>query len=499
MPRFVFLLGLLLIALLLLGVPSSFAADQSARPNLLVIFVDDLNDWVGPFGGHPLTRTPHINRLAREGTTFLNAHCQAPLCNPSRTSLLLGLRPTRTGIYGLSPSFRALDEFRDFPTWPQLFHQAGYRTLIAGKVFHHSFSKEDRFREADVWGPPASIGARPPHKLVPPTPMGNHPLVDWGPLPNPDSDFGDHQLATWSAQQIHELPTDQPWLMMTGFFLPHVPCYSPQRSYDLFPDSDDLLPKILESDREDVPRFAWYLHWELPEPRLKWVRESDQWRNLTRSYLASISFMDEQVGRLLTALDETGKRENTIVALIGDHGWHLGEKGITGKNTLWERSTRVPLIFRGPGIPSERRSNVPCELLDLFPTLAELAGVPLPAGRDGSSLAGQFADSPTADHSPALTTHNPGNHAVRSEHWRYIRYADGSEELYDHRNDPHEWINVAPLAESDPIIADHRRWLPTAERPHAPNSSGRTLTYDPLTGSVIWESKAIPMNSSVPE
>lgn len=474
-------------------------AEVKKQPNILVIFVDDLNDWVGALGGHPLARTPNIDRLAHEGTTFLNTHCQAPLCNPSRTSLLLGLRPTRTGIYGLAPGFRSLEEYHDFVTWPQVFHGAGYRTLIGGKVYHHGFDKAQRQQEADEWGPPSSIGARPPMKLIPPTPMGNHPLMDWGPLPNRDDEFGDYQLATWGSKQIKEMPDDKPWLLMAGFFLPHVPCYSPQRVFDQFPDSDELLPKILENDRDDIPPFSWYLHWELPEPRLNWVREHDQWRNLARSYLASITFMDEQVGRLLDAIDEAGVKENTVVVLLGDHGWHLGEKGITGKNTLWERSTRVPFIYRGPGIPAGRKATNPCELLDLFPTLAELADVKIPEGRDGESLVGQFAEHPVGDTTPAVTTHNPGNHGVKSERWRYIRYADGSEELYDHRTDPNEWTNLAQRADLQGVIAEHRRWLPTEEKPLAPGSAHRTLTYDPRTKIAVWEGKEVLPGTPVPE
>lgn len=498
-PRLPLLALLGLSLLVLMSLAEANAADPPARPNILIICVDDLNDWIGPLGGHPLAETPHIDQLARQGTTFTNAHCQAPLCNPSRTSLLLGLRPSRTGIYGLSPSFRNLEEFRSLRTWPQLFHDAGYRTFIGGKIFHHGFSKETRSREADEWGPPSTLGARPPAKLIPPTPMGNHPLMDWGPLPNPDSEFGDHQLASWGAQRLQTLTTDKPWLMMVGFFLPHAPCYSPQRIYDLFPDSDRLLPPILESDRDDIPPFAWYLNWELPEPRLKWVRENHQWRNLARSYLSSITFMDEQVGRLLSALDTTPAKNNTIVVLLGDHGWHLGEKGITGKNTLWERSTRVPLIFRGPKIPAARRSQNPAELLDLFPTLADLANVPRPQDRDGSSLAPQFLETPPPDETPALTTHNPGNHSVRSTRYRFIRYADGSEELYDHLADPNEWTNLASNSDLTPILAEHRRFLPSSDRHPAPGSSGRTLTWDSATKTATWEGKFIPPNTLIPE
>ena len=330
------------------SVTVSTAADSTNRPNVLFIAIDDQNDWVGTLGGHPLAKTPHIDRLAQQGTVFLNAHCQAPLCNPSRTSLLLGLRPTTTGIYGLAPWFRTIPEWRDRVALPQHFRAHGYRTMTVGKVYHRNVGgPQDRSHEFDVWGQAGGIGVKPDHKLIPATPMGNHPLMDWGVFPHRDEDKGDYQVASWAVQQIKAAPKDKPFFLAAGFFLPHVPCYVTQKWFDLYPPGDGILPLVNADDRNDTPRFSWYLHWNLPEPRLKWVNDNHQWQNLVRSYLASTSFVDAQVGRLMEALQEAGLAENTIVVLWGDHGWHLGEKGITGKNSLWERSTRVPLIFAG--------------------------------------------------------------------------------------------------------------------------------------------------------
>src|SRR6185437_15441222 len=347
------------------------------KPNVLFIAIDDQNDWIGCLGGHPLAKTPHIDRLAARGTVFASAHCQAPLCNPSRTSLLLGLRPSTTGIYGLAPWFRNVPERRDAVPLPQYFARRGYRTLSGGKIYHALRAPgkdEPQGAEFDAWGPPGGVGSRPPHKLVPPTPMGDHPLVDWGvwPLDNDDTGKGDYAVASWAVEQIKSLPKNQPFFLGASFFLPHVPCYATQKWFDLYPDDDSVLPPVKEDDRADTPRFSWYLHWNLPEPRLKWVRESGQWRNLVRSYLACTSFVDSQVGRLLDALETSGRAENTVVVLWGDHGWHLGEKQITGKNTLWERSTRVPLIFAGPGVTPGKVCGTPVELLDIYPTLVEL-------------------------------------------------------------------------------------------------------------------------------
>ena len=489
-----------LLATMLIAPISGSAAEPARKPNVLFIAIDDQNDWVGALGGHPLAKTPHLDRLAERGTVMLNAHCQAPLCNPSRTSLMLGLRPTTTGVYGLAPWFRTLDEWRDRVTLPQHFKAHGYRTLTAGKIYHGGAGgPQQRTKEFDVWGPAGGVGAKPPKKLIPPAPMGNHPLMDWGVFPHRDEDKGDYHVASWAVEQIKAAPADQPFFLAAGFFLPHVPCYVTQKWFDLYPDDDSLLPKIKENDREDTPRFSWYLHWNLPEPRLKWVRDNNQWRNLARSYLASTSFVDAQIGRVLNALEEAGLAENTIVVVWGDHGWHLGEKAITGKNTLWERSTRVPLIFAGPGVSRGGRCNQPAELLDIYPTLAELCGSPARDDLEGHSLVPQLRKADAPRQWPAITSHNQGNHGIRTERWRFIRYADGSEELYDLQNDPHEWANLAAEPSSATVLAEHRKWLPKIDLPPAAGSANRVLTYDKANDEAVWEGQTVRRSDPIPQ
>jgi len=510
------LLRSLTTAILALGLATvAVTAAGTKKPNVLFIAIDDQNDWVGALGGHPLARTPHIDRLAARGTTMLNAHCQAPLCNPSRTSLMLGLRPTTTGIYGLAPWFRNLPEWKDRVSLPQHFAAHGYRTAAAGKIYHGGTGgggggggKQGKgkapaagpgVKEFDVTGASPGIGIRPPAKLIGPTPMGNHPLMDWGVFPHRDEDKGDYQVASWAVEQIKSAPKDQPFFLAAGFFLPHVPAYATQPWFDLYPDDDSVLPKIKLDDRADTPRFSWYIHWNLPEPRLKWAREANQWRNLVRSYLACTSFVDAQVGRLLTALDEAGIADNTIIVLWSDHGFHLGEKGITGKNTLWDDGTRVPLIFAGPGVTPGGRSRQPAELLDLYPTLIELCGLTARTDLEGLSLLPQLRNASARRERPAITSHNQGNHGIRSERWRYIRYADGSEELYDTQNDPNEWTNLAGKAEYAAIIAQHKQWLPKIDRPPAPGSANRVLTYDRATDVAVWEGKNVLRSDPIPE
>ena len=492
---------LALFALLVVSRPCS-----AAPPNVLFIAIDDQNDWIGHLGGHPMAKTPNLDKLATRGTTFLNAHCNSPICNPSRTSLMLGLRPTTTGIYGLAPWFRVLPGLKDRVTLPQYFASHGYHTAATGKIYHLGTGGGGNkatggLPEFQDTAPIYGVGTRPPQKLIPPTPMGDNPLMDWGvwPLDNDDTGKGDYKVASWISEQIRTAPKDRPFFIAAGFSLPHVPLYATQKWFDLYPDDDSVLPKIVEGDRDDTPRFSWYLHWKLPEPRLKWVQENHQWRNLVRSYLACTSFVDSQVGRLLTALDEAGVADNTIVVVWGDHGYHLGEKGITGKNSLWERSTRVPLIFAGPGVTPGQRCARPAELLDVYPTLVDLAGLPARSDLEGLSLSPQLKEASALRERPAVTSDHQGNHGVRSERWRFIRYADGSEELYDMQKDPQEWTNLAGDEKLAPVIAELAKWLPKIDLPPAAGSAGRVLTFDKAADKANWEGKNVGRQDPIPQ
>jgi len=493
-----FVLTLLLLLSFWLGPVCQVGAAESSstkKPNVLFIAIDDQNDWIGCFGGHPQVQTPHIDRLAARGTKFSNAHCQAPLCNSSRTSLMTGLRPSSTGIYGLAPWVRNLPEFENVVTLPQHFKKSGYHTLTTGKIFHGGYPpRAQREAEFDLWGPGASVGAKPKEKLVK-TPAP-HPLVDWGTFPHKDEDKGDWKVASWAVDQLDSKP-QEPFFLATGFFLPHVPCYATQKWFDLYPEESFQLPKIRRDDRADTPRFSWYLHWQLPEPRLKFLEEDKQWKPLVRSYLACVSFVDSQVGRVLHALEQNGYADNTIVVLWSDHGWHLGEKAITGKNTLWHESTRVPLIFAGPGVIAGANCERPAELLDMYPTLTELCGLPARNELEGISLVPQLKDAQAPRKRPAMTTHNHDNHSVVTEQWRYIEYADGSRELYDLKKDPDEFDNVANSPQYASVISELRSWLPKENRKPAPGSRARILTF--IDGVVNWETKDIPPGAPIPE
>ena len=467
------------------------------KPNVLFIAIDDQNDWIGCLEGHPQVKTPHIDRLAKRGTLFTNAHCQAPLCNPSRSSLLTGLRPSSTGIYGLAPGIRDVDITKNHVTLPQTFTSAGYFTYTCGKIYHDgSVKPKDRAAEFNEWG--AAPGPGRPAQRLNKLPGPQHPAMDWGPFPEKDEDGGDFKIASAAKDALQRAPKDKPFFISAGFRLPHVPCFAPQKWFDLYPEATLQMPPVKPGDRDDTPRFSWYLHWKLPEPRLVTLEKFSEWRPLVRAYLASISYMDAQVGRVLDALDATGRANDTLIVLWSDHGWHLGEKAITGKNTLWDRSTRVPLIFAGPGIAKAAKCGRPAELLDIFPTLLELAGFPNRPDLEGHSLVPQLKNATAPREWPAITTHNQGNHTIRTEQWRYIRYADGTEELYDMKRDPNEWDNLATAPQHMKIKADLAKSLPKKDLPPAPGSLHRILTYDPVTEEVIWEGARVLKTDPIP-
>jgi arylsulfatase A-like enzyme len=466
------------------------APASAGRPNVLLIAVDDLNDWVGCLGGHPQAKTPNMDALARRGVVFSNAHCQSPLCNPSRGSLLFGVRPATSGLYTLLPGVRSVPALKDRASLPQHFGAEGWRTFCAGKIFHDgSIVWKDRHREFQQWEVTGD-GTKPPKPFV--STPANHPAMDWGAWPENERDTPDWKIAQAACDAIRAPASGaeggKPFFVACGFRLPHVPCYAPQQWFDQFPASDVTLPPVLDDDRADVPPFAWRLHWKLPEPRLSWLKSSDQWRPLVRAYLATTTFMDDQLGKVLAALRESGQEDRTIVILFSDHGWHLGEKGISGKNSLWERSTRVPLIIAGPGI-APGRCQEPVELLDLFPTLCELSGLAIPSGQEGHSLLPQIKNPAARRPWPAITTHNQGNNAVRTRKWRYIRYADASEELYDMEADPNEWKNLASDPKFSPVIEEHRKWLPPSDAAAVAGSKQRLL--ERRDGKWFWEGAEI--------
>ena len=463
-----------------------FSVPPKSKPNVLMIAIDDLNDWVGCLEGHPQARSPNIDRLAKRGTLFTNAHCQAPICNPSRTSIMYGLRPSTSGVYMNSPRPWTVNQLKPRVTLPRHFAANGYQTYTTGKIYHGSGLPEGDF---DVVGPRGGQKNKLDKRLIPPTENGAKGLWDFGPQTYEEKFFQDHQSASWAIEQINSQKVGQdaqPFFMTVGFYRPHVPFYSPQRVFDQIPLEEIALPKVKEGDRDDLPPIASELMTAFVAPDHAWFVESGKWREAVQSYLSCIRYTDEQVGRLLDALDASPSAKNTIVILYSDHGFFLGEKERWAKQSLWERATRVPFIVVAPGMKSGQECPQPTELLSIYPTLIELCGLSNREGLEGRSLAPLLKNSQQAWPHVALTTHGKDNHSVRTRTHRYIRYRDGSEELYDLRTDPNEWTNIAGDPAQTKLKKELAKSFPAnnAEPAKGTNRTPKTKTE---TKEVTWK------------
>ena len=434
---------------------------EPKRNNVVMIIVDDLNDWVGAMGGHPDTKTPNMDRLAAEGTLFMNAHATAAICGPSRASVMTGLRPSTSGIYGqLSDKDIKLASAatEDITFMSEYFAQHGYKTMGIGKIFHNG-APEGSFEE--YGGRIKGFGPHPEDEFVWDSDDTN---TDWGVYPERDEDMIDYKSAMWAKDKLAE-NHEKPFFLAVGFIRPHAPWYAPQKWFDMHPADAIATPPYLATDFEDIPEISRALH-EVPQmPTTEWAIETGEWPNAVQGYLASVSFVDHYVGEVLKALKNSAYADNTIVVLWSDHGYHLGEKNRFAKHSLWEETSRVPLIIKSPGGVKGQASNAAVSLLDLYPTLVDLADLPAYDANEGASLKPLVEGIAETSGHVAMTSYGYENHAIRDERYRYIHYADGSEELYDHQNDPDEWANLASNSDYDEIKQRLAQQLPSVSAP----------------------------------
>lgn len=451
-----------LLACLLVGVaspwlvadePPAAAAKPDTRPNVLFIAVDDLNHWVGYLNANSQTRTPNIDKLAARGLAFNRSYCPAPVCNPSRAALLSGLRPGASGIYDNGQPFAKA--ISPEITLPSAFRKAGYLVMGTGKIYHGSVHRpaewDDYFNKASN-----------PRPTGPGVKAGKLEIT---PLDSEDGQMPDAQYVDYALTQLRK-KHDKPLFLAVGLTKPHLPWSVPRKYYQMFPLRDIKLPPVQENDLADIPA-----------PGVRWARAMgdheailkqgpETWKQAVQAYLATIAFCDAQIGRLIEGLDQSPMRDNTIICFWTDHGWNLGEKEHWRKFALWEETTRSPLIFVVPGLTRPgTRTERPVDLMSLYPTLTDLCSIPTPAHVQGKSLRPLLIDPAAAWDQPAITTFRQNNHALRTQTHRYIRYADGSEELYDHRADPHEWTNLASRPESAALKQELAKRLPTENKP----------------------------------
>ena len=445
--------SLLRIASVLAGAIPLHAATPAARPNVLFIAIDDLRDWVGYFGHNPQAKTPNLDRLSKLGTSFSRAYCAAPVCNPSRAALMSGLRPFTSGVYENNNDWRTVIA-QDKPL-TTAFRQAGYYVCGAGKIYHEAYRRDTEWDDYLK-----NEGGMP---RVPAGQSDGVGGIKFAPLDAKDEDFNDWHIVNYGIQQLGK-KHDQPLFLAVGVHKPHMPWNVPKKYYDRFPLESIQLPPYREDDLDDIPPAG--VRMAHPETDHVPMQQSGRWKEAVQGYLAAIAYTDMNIGRLLDAFEKSAYRDNTIICLWGDHGWHLGEKHHWRKFALWEEATRSPLIWVVPGVT---KPGTVCartvDFMSIYPTLTDLCGIPTPKHVEGESIRALLANPNAPWDKFGLTTYRFGNHGVRTADWRYIRYVNGDEELYNDAKDENEWTNLAAKPEFAAKKAELAKFLPATNHP----------------------------------
>lgn len=444
-----FLPGALALAAGLVG--AGEPPQSAARPNVLFLAIDDLNHWVGYLGRNPQTKTPNLDRLAARGVWFTRSYCVAPVCNPSRAALMSGLRPFTSGVYENGQDWRRVVP-EELPL-TTTFRRAGYYVCGAGKIYHESYKRRSE------WDDYLEDAGRDPE------PQGDTGVggIRFAPLDCGDEDLREWKIVNYGIDQLRKQHA-RPFFLAVGLHKPHMPWNVPRKYYNLHPLDKIELPPYRDDDLNDLPAAG--VRMARPEGDHAEMLKSGRWKEAVQGYLAAVSYCDAMVGRLLDAFDKSAYATNTIVCFWSDHGWHLGEKHHWRKFALWEEATRSPMIWVVPGLTQpDSRCDRPVDFMSIYPTLTDLCQIPRPAHVQGESIRALLANPQAAWDTPALTTYKFMNHAVRSENWRYIRYADGGEELYDEAIDPYEWSNLAAKPEFNLKVAELGKWLPAKNQP----------------------------------
>jgi len=423
-------------------------------PNILMIAIDDLRAWTN-YLGFTQVKTPNMDRLAAMGTAMERAYCPAPICNPSRTALVTGLRPGTTGVYDNGADWRINKVASAVPTFPLWLRKHGYAAYAAGKIYHDVYRQASDWDEYPVTDKETSLPFAAERKGV--------GKIHWAPFAtNSDSGMPDYRTANYCIEKLQQ-KHDKPFLIGCGFHKPHVQWHVPKKYFDMYPVDKIELPKV-QPNLDGLPPIAQKLaQWGGEyEPMIK----NGYWKEALQAYFACITYMDTQLGRVLDALEKSAYKDNTIVLLWVDHGWHHGEKHHWKKFALWEETTHVPVIWSVPGVtkPGSRCART-VDHMGIYPTLCDLAGVPLPPHLEGKSYRALLENPGAPWETPAITTYEANNNAIRTEKWRYIRYLDGSEELYDHDADPLEWKNLASDPQYASVKEDLKKWIPKANVP----------------------------------
>ncbi len=489
------------------------------RPNVLFLAVDDMNDWIGCLGTTPHAHTPNFDRLAKRGVLFSNAHTAGVFCAPSRAAIFSGQFASTTGCYRTAHYFHTSPEIESLQC---SFAKAGYQTFGAGKLFHHpagaidqrgwsEFFLRNHAQKINGWGLESWSQETPFPKPFPNSIYNKNQeitgglFLEWAPIPNEDEDtMADTMRVNWAVEKLKQ-QHDSPFFLGVGLYAPHFPNYCPQKYFDLYDPKNIPLPPYKKDDLEDLPPKIKKIKTARSRihQRLEQLEAVD---DAIHGYLACISYADAMMGRVLDALDASPYADNTIVVLWSDHGYHHGEKGDWGKHTLWERTSNVPFIWAGPRIAQGKVSDVSVSLIDMYPTLVEMCKLPLPHQRlEGTSIAKTLAHPEEAkDRNIFLPHMNPGEYAVVNCDWRYISYGDSDEELYDVRQDPNEWDNLASNPDFAAIKGRLRKSAPTSFAPPEPSYNarkdlvvdGETFYWKSGKGNYVPPQKYLPYTDS---
>jgi arylsulfatase A-like enzyme len=449
----------------------------SDSPNVLLLGLDDCNDWVGFLNNHPGTKTPNLDALAARSLVFTAAYCAAPMCLPSRTANLYGLNPWETGIYDHTAASHAHYDRMKVVT-PSVIDDiwaAGYDTLAAGKVFHGAETRRwtayqgitayaigSQSEDSGTGQPQFNPNWVSPYDGKPIGSGKNFPAshVDFGPSGTTPQQDPNGRGVAWVTEHL-AASHQRPFLLAFGSTTPHEPWRVPQQFFDMHPLDEVVVPDFGAKDLDDLSAYARTKIIDAEGHIFKKILAAGIWRPAVQAYQAAVSFADWQMGVVLDALSHSKYADNTVVALWSDHGYHLGEKMHFEKFTLWERATRVPFLLHVPGrFDHHQEFSRPVSMMDMGPTLVELCGGTLHEKNRGRSLLPAIADSTIADARPPIMTWLAGNHAVRRGPWRYIRYRTGDTELYDVHADPNELTNLSGRPKYAATIAELDKFLP---------------------------------------
>jgi arylsulfatase A-like enzyme len=449
------------------------------RPNVLFVAIDDLRNFVHCFG-YEQAITPNMDRLAEQSTVFLNAHNQAPMCGPSRASVMTGIQPYNSGAYGFV-DWRKVPKLKAATTLNRHFTDNGYHTMGGGKIYHGNADdmgwdevyckanhKEGTWGEKEIRKDDLALQAYGGMKKN-------------GPVDLPDEAFHDTLTANMAIERLQR-DYDKPWFLAVGFTKPHLSWIAPRKYFELYDPEKLEMPVVLDDDVADTPHAAQFPSYRVEALTID--QEKGAARKLLHAYLATITYMDAQLGRVLDAFEKRDDTENTVIILWSDHGWHLGEKQCWKKFTLWNEATRNPLMISAPGLRNGQRCTKPAQLVDMYPTLVELCGLPMPQSRlDGRSLVPLLKNPETEWEWPAITCNGRDSYSLTFEHWKYNRFFDGSEELYDHAKDPLEHTNLADRPEYAALKTRFGNYLPKESHPNVSDGKEWILwrqDYPPL-------------------